>query len=590
MKTLARLLLCLLLLTISRATAQEHVATTFAPLITENTIGFVHVDFSKVEIDHIKATIQKTGEDLLRELGFDDRSLKATTRELTVELKKLDMLVRPTFNTLTKDLGIQEIAIIADMYWIDANSGGVIAAIPWKNKTDKQFETLVNLLNVPTSAFVVIDDFLLTTPHPDFSKRLREWSTTLKSAPANSPILEALKSVADADIKIAVAIPEQVRTMLRNAPLPPDVPNEVRNLLLFAAQKIDWASASASLTLLTGREASGRETPKNADVLLTIKTTRRSDALMFRGMLESLIEIGVNAARFAMAQQDLSDAPPVVQFMQSSPLVFQFAKGFLRTLLPDVEEDKLIFRIKANTGGSPQIVAGTIGVGAALLLPAVQASRESARRSQCAHNLRQIGLALHTYHDAMGTFPPLYTVDANGKPLHSWRVLILPYIEQMRLYDQIRLDEPWDSEYNKQFHRLMIPVYRCPSSPVIGGTAYCCYSGIAGEGFVPAKKTQESDGISIADIQDGTSNTLAVIEVREPFCWMDPTADMTLDDLAKGIAVNGTDVPAGRAGSNHVGGCNALFFDAAVHFIQSTIDLRILRALGTIAGGENTRQ
>ncbi|MEZ6114117.1 MAG: DUF1559 domain-containing protein [Pirellulaceae bacterium] len=86
-----------------------------------------------------------------------------------------------------------------------------------------------------------------------------------------------------------------------------------------------------------------------------------------------------------------------------------------------------------------------------MLLPAVQTAREAARRSQCSSNLKQIELALHNYHDTFKSFPPAYIADANGRPMHSWRVLILPFMEQRELYDQCRFDEPWDGP-NNQLH------------------------------------------------------------------------------------------------------------------------------------------
>ncbi|GHT14216.1 hypothetical protein FACS1894170_11020 [Planctomycetales bacterium] len=124
-----------------------------------------------------------------------------------------------------------------------------------------------------------------------------------------------------------------------------------------------------------------------------------------------------------------------------------------------------------------------IGVQLALLLPAVSAARGAAMRMQCANHEKQIMLAIHNYHDVYNGLPPLYTVDDDGKPLHSWRVLILPFIEHSDLYEKIHLDEPWDSEYNKQFHDQVISVYRCPSRPLTPGT--CTYSAIAGGGLIP---------------------------------------------------------------------------------------------------------
>jgi len=563
MRTLTTGLLILALLTtmVSKTTAQE----TFTPLISETCVAFVHDDFSKIKIDTVKDVLQKTSEGLLRELGFDDKSFTATARELAIELEKLDMIARPYWDTITKELGITEVAMIADLELL-ASTGPPIVAIPWKNKTDAQLETLYALIQAPKNGFIEIDGFLI--PGETWNaEEITNWAKSVKPAPADSPIHEALKSVSGADIKAVAALPEQLRAMVRSGGgLPPDVPVEIRNLLLFAAQKVEWASASVPLSDLLGGEP--RE---NSDVLLTVKTPKRSDAVMLRGMLETLIDIGIGTARYGMEQRMRDNEFPI------PPLAFSFAKGFLRTLLPDVEEDKLIFRAKGGMM-SPQITVGTIGVGTALLLPAVQAAREAARRMQCMNNIKQIVLALHNYHDAQGALPPLYTVDANGKPLHSWRVLLLPYLEQTALYQQIRLNEPWDSPHNSQFHNFVVPTYLCPSSPQRGGTSYVA---IAGEVFVPAKEAGRATGIGFQHITDGTSNTLAIVEVRDTFNWMAPMGNITLDELVQDFH------RGGRVGSNHTGGMNVGLCDGSVRFITETIDRTILRALGTKAGGES---
>ena len=97
------------------------------------------------------------------------------------------------------------------------------------------------------------------------------------------------------------------------------------------------------------------------------------------------------------------------------------------------------------------VVLAIIVVLIALLLPpASRSGRGEARRSQCKNNLKQIGLALHNYHDIYHVFPPAYTVDGNGKPLHSWRTLILPYLDQAPLYLKIDLSKPWDDPANAE--------------------------------------------------------------------------------------------------------------------------------------------
>jgi type II secretory pathway pseudopilin PulG len=93
-------------------------------------------------------------------------------------------------------------------------------------------------------------------------------------------------------------------------------------------------------------------------------------------------------------------------------------------------------------------VLGGIALLIAMLLPAVRSAREPARRNQCLSQLKQIALALETYADVHGKFPPAYTTDADGKPLHSWRTLILPYMEEPQLYASIDLTKPWDDPVN----------------------------------------------------------------------------------------------------------------------------------------------
>src|SRR5262249_26080186 len=94
------------------------------------------------------------------------------------------------------------------------------------------------------------------------------------------------------------------------------------------------------------------------------------------------------------------------------------------------------------------------------LIDAVQRVRDAAKRMQSANNLRQIALAMHNYHDTFGAFPPAAIYDKNGKALLSWRVMILPFIEQDALYKEFHLDEPWDSEHNKKLLEQLPPVYR----------------------------------------------------------------------------------------------------------------------------------
>ena len=160
-------------------------------------------------------------------------------------------------------------------------------------------------------------------------------------------------------------------------------------------------------------------------------------------------------------------------------------------------------------GGSVVARGPVSAVLIALLLPAVQAAREAARRSKCVNNLKQIALAMHNYNDTNGVLPPAATLDPNGKPLLSWRVVLLPYFKQDSLYQQFKLDEPWDSPNNKPLLARMPKVFECPSWPQTGSET-TTYQVLVGLGTL----FEKPEGTSFKEVTDGTSNTLMVVETK----------------------------------------------------------------------------
>ena len=212
--------------------------------------------------------------------------------------------------------------------------------------------------------------------------------------------------------------------------------------------------------------------------------------------------------------------------------------------------------LKGSGQATAGIVTGAIGILmmpclVALLLPAVQSAREAARRAQCVNNMKQIGLAMYNYQSNYGTFPPSYTTDADGKPLLSWRVLILPYLEQNDLYEQFELSEPWDSPANQTLLSSMPDVFKCPSEPGLEN-GLTSYEVLVGPGTI----FENGRATDIAEITDGTASTLLVAESPDHVEWTSP------QDVAY--------VPGGRVavGSSHPRGYNALFADGSVQFQQ----------------------
>jgi hypothetical protein len=187
-------------------------------------------------------------------------------------------------------------------------------------------------------------------------------------------------------------------------------------------------------------------------------------------------------------------------------------------------------------------------------------------------------LAFHNYHSRDNKVPPPFTVDANGKPLHSWRVLVLPYLEQHELYKKIRLNEPWNSAHNKQFHDQMPTIFRCPTGTLGNPKRDTTYCMLVGDEMIGVPNGK---GISIDQITDGTSNTILLAERKTPVCWMEPT------DILQEHAYLGVNKHALGIGSEHEGGAVVGVCDGSACFLKETIDLKMLKALLTKAGGEN---
>ncbi|MEI7923243.1 MAG: DUF1559 domain-containing protein [Planctomycetota bacterium] len=243
-----------------------------------------------------------------------------------------------------------------------------------------------------------------------------------------------------------------------------------------------------------------------------------------------------------------------------------FLKPAMMTMA--VTKDGLVIesRDSVPTVAAPAVAA----VLTSLLLPAVQSAREAARRAQCINNFKQFGLAMHNAHDSKDrAFPKQAITDKDGKPLLSWRVAILPYLEEGELYKQFHLDEPWDSPHNKSLISKMPKSYACPShSTPPGMTTYMAVSG-KGTMFEPNK------GTSLASVLDGTSNTIMLVEGTEPVEWTKPVD----------IEYNPND-PSAMIGSRHPGGYNVLFADGSVRFLKLGISRELLKALFSKSGGE----
>lgn len=257
------------------------------------------------------------------------------------------------------------------------------------------------------------------------------------------------------------------------------------------------------------------------------------------------------------------------------------------------------------------VVVAIVGLLVALLLPAVQAARESARRAQCQNNLRQIGLALHQHHDARGHFP------RGGWPKWaaalSWGAELLPHLEQPALYDRLDPAVPYTDANNEAAGATLVATYVCPSDPdgalpkrsvdasffSTARYARTSYGAVQGERGLRAPGATNSPErgsmiyaaeISLREITDGSSRTLLIgeaptgvhsiwISVRNLF---DQSAPINTRDAGSASFVDfGQELS-----SFHPGGAHGLLADGSVRFLPESTDDALLAALCSRAGGD----
>ncbi|MBN2477384.1 MAG: DUF1559 domain-containing protein [Pirellulales bacterium] len=259
------------------------------------------------------------------------------------------------------------------------------------------------------------------------------------------------------------------------------------------------------------------------------------------------------------------------------------------------------------------VVIAIIGILLAMLLPAVQAARSSARRASCSNNLRQIGVALQGRHEAHGVFPAgcieprISAATASGRQL-AWSAFLLPYLEQESLFERVDLDKAFDDPDNADAAAQLVATYLCPSvvreSNLVDGRAVCDYGGISGERIDypqrPAFPPRPNDpfrgkgvlfydrAVGMAEIRDGASQTLAV---SEDAAWQDGQWINGRNVFDQAYAINAPSQPGvpweNEIRSEHSGGANGLLADGSVHFLSEKMELSTLAAICTRAGGES---
>lgn len=382
----------------------------------------------------------------------------------------------------------------------------------------------------------------LKTAHPPEMEIGQVKDTLVLGAPATMTRLKSLKiasrpdlaaalqGTSDAAVQVAAAIPPDVQRVIREllGKLPPEIGGGQGSDLVDALQ---WTNLAIEL-------------PPSASLKWTIQSKSEAAAVGLRPRI-------LAALNLAGQQSKLNETLP------------EFPDLAVK-LTPTVKGDRLELALSGDelSGVIKQLKAGPFSLMGA-----------AAARAQSTNNLKQIALAMHNFHDTYRAFPAAATYDKAGRPLLSWRVHVLPFIEGEALYRQFKLDEPWDSEHNKKLIPQMPKVYLNPAHPELAKDGKTGYVVPVAEHSPFGGKT----GTFIAKIVDGTSNTIMVVELApenavvwtKPDDWQfqtkDPGAGL-IDPKRKQFL--------------------AAFCDGSVRAISMSVDLDDLRRLVIMDDGE----
>jgi hypothetical protein len=380
-----------------------------------------------------------------------------------------------------------------------------------------------------------------------------------QAAPPVDPLVATFAAADQGDDLLAMVDVASVRHLiamgLAQAPLPPEL-NALREL----PNLVKTVEVRANLS---------RPAPSDLIVTANNEADARKIITVFDGIKQQMAANIVRKAQEALASED-----PVEQ--ANARYSIRMARLMDERVQLEREADQIVLFRADLTGADGNAMAATAAIGTlvALLLPAVQAAREAARRNSSMNNLKQIMLGLLNHESARGALPAQANFDKTGKPLLSWRVHILPYMEQVELYRKFRLDEPWDSEHNKALIPLMPQVYAHPGSKLNPAEGKTNYLGVQGKDHMFSGKPE---GRRLRDIEDGTSNTITIVQATDEraVTWTKPEDFETgKDDPNQGLG--------GLAGDIFL----AAFCDGSVRAVSKQVDPAALRALFTVSGGE----
>ena len=406
------------------------------------------------------------------------------------------------------------------------------------------------------SILIIDGNTMLAAPDMTLHKLVAQ-----ESSAEDGLLISRLKGAAADDLYVAVDL-ESLRPLINQLMMQAqgEVPAELQPFLA-APDLIRLVEARLNLTGTGPTE-------------LVVEANSAADAAKLIAMLEQIVDMW-RSEGLATAAELKQNPDPVQQAL--GRYQERIMSQTTDMLVPEQDGARLIvFHQDPGEGDTdPLTTVAIIGTLVGLLLPAVQAAREAARRNTSMNNMKQIMVALHNYHDMRKHLPAHASFNDAGKPLLSWRVLILPMIGESELYEQFHLDEPWDSEHNRPLVSQMPEIYLDPSSKFRVEDGKTHYLGAKGKEYA-FDGTEK--GRQFKSFHDGISNSIMVLQVNDQRAAVWTKPDDWERDPERPLQ--------GLTGSVHPGIFLAGFADAHVQVVATDIDVEVFQHLLTIAGGE----
>jgi hypothetical protein len=516
------------------AAADGHAA--IAPYLTDDVIGVAYVDLEKIDVP------QAIDELVRLNIVPQDEAERARANAADVQAMYAELPKRGAVRAYVL-LRVSDLFTGGPSWIIEtkdaASAGRVMEIMPdWV----KLAGGLGDASDIAPNALVADGAFVLGASSGEKLMALRESSKLAPRADA----VAALADLGDADVGAVIFADAESRRVLREMfPQLPAPFMEIDGKLL--ADGIQSAAVAVKL-------------PPEFQISLMIDGVTPEIA----ATLKNSVDKGMVLAK-GLLMKEMVGGPPAHQ---------ERAKGLLPALslvAPQVEGT----RLSVTFGDDEPEVALMRD-----FVPAMtQKMRDELYRKSRMNNFKQVCLALHNHESARQAFPAAASYDAEGRPLLSWRVHILPYMEQMKLYNQFRLDEPWDSEHNRKLIDQMPELYTDPNPTVraaIGDRGRTTVVAPRAEGTVFGGR----DGIKHSDIKDGGSNTILAVEVvpERAVVWTKPDDwEVDLSNPLNGVKRSDRE------------GFVAAWGDGHASFIPNDADAEEFRGNLTYAGGEESK-